>query len=461
MKMLDYVQLAHVRMGENLERSSELVSQLVEIFQSASFDALRIVASGSSRHAADCARDYLQDALQMQVSVVTPEAFVDFEHTYPQNALNIAISQSGYSTNTIAALDYMRTHDMAAVALTANVEAPIKEHADIVLDYGVGVESVDFVTLGVQTLIEYLVLFGIYGGQARGAIGADGVAQRLSDLNDAIQANATMCKTAEAYVQDNLLELSEHVPAMVVGNGPNYGVAEEAALKLSETIKIPAMHHEGEEFVHGPEMQIVPGYLVFIVDDPQGSERLANIADALSKVTKKAVLLTMHPKGKAHEIAVPQVAPLLSAIPNLVFFQTMAAIVTERLNSWDVHPYLDAVLDAVMEKLPGFPIVLHGSSSVPQEEVDTINKYGGKLEAAIGIPEEQLRKAAKSAVCKINIDSDSRLAMTAAIRKTFAEKPAEFDPRKYLGPARDNMEKLYKHKIINVLGSENKLAQLD
>ena len=110
---------------------------------------------------------------------------------------------------------------------------------------------------------------------------------------------------------------------------------------------------------------------------------------------------------------------------------------------------------------PGFPIVLHGSSSVPQEEVDTINKYGGKLEAAIGIPEEQLRKAAKSAVCKINIDSDSRLAMTAAIRKTFAEKPAEFDPRKYLGPARDNMEKLYKHKIINVLGSENKLAQLD
>ena len=114
------------------------------------------------------------------------------------------------------------------------------------------------------------------------------------------------------------------------------------------------------------------------------------------------------------------------------------------------------VLDAVMAKLPGFPIVLHGSSSVPQDEVDTINKFGGKLPDAIGIPEEQLRKAAKSAVCKINIDSDSRLAMTAAIRKVFAEKPAEFDPRKYLGPARDNMEKLYKHKIINVLGSAGK-----
>lgn len=114
------------------------------------------------------------------------------------------------------------------------------------------------------------------------------------------------------------------------------------------------------------------------------------------------------------------------------------------------------VLAEIEKKLPGFPIVLHGSSSVPQDEVDTINKYGGKLPDAVGIPEEQLRKAAKSAVCKINIDSDSRLAMTAAIRKTFAEKPGEFDPRKYLGPARDNMKKMYTHKIVNVLGSNGK-----
>ena len=115
------------------------------------------------------------------------------------------------------------------------------------------------------------------------------------------------------------------------------------------------------------------------------------------------------------------------------------------------------ILEAVEKELPGFPIVLHDSSSVPQEDVDTINKYGGALKDAIGIPEEQLRKAAKSAVCKINIDSDSRLAMTAAIRKVFAEKPAEFDPRKYLGPARDAAKALYIHKIKNVLGSDNKL----
>ena len=117
------------------------------------------------------------------------------------------------------------------------------------------------------------------------------------------------------------------------------------------------------------------------------------------------------------------------------------------------------VLDEIMQKLPGFPIVLHGSSSVPQEYVDMINQYGGKLPDAVGIPEEQLRKAAKSAVCKINIDSDSRLAFTAAVRKVLAEKPAEFDPRKYCGPARELMEEMYRHKIIDVLGSDNKLAQ--
>ena len=114
------------------------------------------------------------------------------------------------------------------------------------------------------------------------------------------------------------------------------------------------------------------------------------------------------------------------------------------------------ILEEVEKRIPGFPIVLHGASSVPPELVKSINSNGGKLKDAVGIPEEQLRKAAASAVCKINIDSDGRLAMTAAIRKVFTDSPAEFDPRKYLGPARDQLKELYKHKIVNVLGSANR-----
>jgi fructose-bisphosphate aldolase class II len=118
-----------------------------------------------------------------------------------------------------------------------------------------------------------------------------------------------------------------------------------------------------------------------------------------------------------------------------------------------VPPLRFDILAEVEKRLPGFPIVLHGASSVDQKAVATINKYGGKLENAVGVPEEQLRKAAKSAVCKINVDSDGRLVMTAAIRKVFVEKPAEFDPRKYLGPARADLIEMYKSKNEKVLGS--------
>jgi len=114
------------------------------------------------------------------------------------------------------------------------------------------------------------------------------------------------------------------------------------------------------------------------------------------------------------------------------------------------------ILEEVQRRLPGFPIVLHGASSVIPEYVDMINAYGGKMPGAKGVPEDMLRKAASMAVCKINIDSDLRLAMTATIRKVFAENPSEFDPRKYLGPAREEIKKLVKHKLINVLGCAGK-----
>ena len=110
------------------------------------------------------------------------------------------------------------------------------------------------------------------------------------------------------------------------------------------------------------------------------------------------------------------------------------------------------ILNEVVKRLPGFPIVLHGSSSVPQEYVKMVNANGGKMPDAVGIPEEQLRQAARSAVCKINIDSDLRLAMTGTIRKFFAEHPDKFDPREYLKPARANIHELVKHKLTDVLG---------
>ena len=114
------------------------------------------------------------------------------------------------------------------------------------------------------------------------------------------------------------------------------------------------------------------------------------------------------------------------------------------------------ILEEIGKRLPNFPIVLHGASSVPQDKVAIVNQYGGHMPDAIGIPESERRKAAQMAVCKINLDSDLRVAFTAAIRKHFAEFPGHFDPRQYLGDARAMMKEMVKHKIINVLGSANK-----
>ena len=114
------------------------------------------------------------------------------------------------------------------------------------------------------------------------------------------------------------------------------------------------------------------------------------------------------------------------------------------------------ILEEVCKRLPEFPIVLHGSSSVPQEYVEMVNTFGGKMPNAIGVPEEQLRQAAKLSVCKINIDSDLRLAMTGTIRKFFAEHPDKFDPREYLKPARANIKEIVRHKLVNVLGCAGK-----
>ena len=114
------------------------------------------------------------------------------------------------------------------------------------------------------------------------------------------------------------------------------------------------------------------------------------------------------------------------------------------------------ILEEVIKKLPGFPIVLHGSSSVPQDFVKMINEHGGAMPNAVGVPEDQLREAAKLAVCKINIDSDLRLAMTGTIRQYMAEHPDHFDPRQYLKPARANIKELVRHKLVDVLGCAGK-----
>lgn len=357
--MLDYARSAQNRMAENLGRSAELTCWLVDSYAAtlrrSGGPAVRIVASGSSRHAADCARDFMARTLGEQVCVVTPERFMAFDHDYPANAFNVVVSQSGYSTNVLAALDFLHDSGQPAVALTANPGSPVAACADVAVDYGCGLEAVDFVTQGMLTLVEFLMLFSLYGAGAAGTIGQRALMEGLASVEDAVAAHGACLPVADAFVERHMGELSRRSPALVVGNGPAWGVAEEAALKFQETLKIAAAPFEGEEFMHGPEMQVAPGHLVFIQDDPAGSPRLARCARVMSQVTPSAWLLTAHPAGEPYEVALPPCAdPLCTAIPNLGFFQVVAATVAQATDSWDVHPFLAAHEGELGSKAPGY-----------------------------------------------------------------------------------------------------------
>lgn len=357
--MLDYARAAQDRMAENLGRSAELTCWLVDSYAAtlrrSGGPAVRIVASGSSRHAADCARDFMARTLGEQVCVVTPERFMAFDHDYPENAFNVVVSQSGYSTNVLAALDFLRGRGETTVALTANPRSPVAARADVAVDYGCGLEAVDFVTQGMLTLVEFLMLFSLYGAEAAGTIGQRGLMEGLAAVEDAVAAHGACLPVADAFVERHMGELSRRSPALVVGNGPAWGVAEEAALKFQETLKVAATPFEGEEFMHGPEMQVAPGHLVFIQDDPAGSLRLARCARVMAQVTSSAWLLTGRPAGEPYEVRLPScVDPLCTAIPNLGFFQVVAATVAQATNSWDVHPFLAAHEGELGSKAPGY-----------------------------------------------------------------------------------------------------------
>ena len=355
MKMLDYVKLANVRMSENLDRAQLLTSPLVDEFRRAAKAALVLVASGSSRNASEAVRHFMEKTLGIAVRVVTPEAFAAYEAMAARDAFVVAITQSGYSTNTIAALDALRERGMRAIALTANVQAPVKDHADAVIDYGVGVESVDFVTMGVQALMEFLALFSLHAAHVCAHICNQELEAGMQGVRDAVAAHAQALALSESFVERERLHLARSAPTIFVGNGPNQGVIAEAALKFMETLKRPAMTFECEEFIHGPEMQMTPEHALFLVDDARGSARMAQLAAAFASVFPATRFITAHPTKASFELCVPEVSdPLLSAIPNLVPFQYIAAAMSEELDCWDVHPYLKRIDDALDAKAAGY-----------------------------------------------------------------------------------------------------------
>lgn len=267
-------------------------------------------------------------------------------------------------------------------------------------------------------------------------------------------ANATLLRNLAKGATEYVKELGYEIPVVLhLDHGDTFELCKECIDSGFSSVMIDGSHHSYEENIaltkkvveyahaHGVTVEGELGVLAGVEDDVVAEHstytRPEEVEDFVKRTGVDSLAISIGTSHGAHKFTPAQC--------------------TRNADGILVPPPLKfEILEEIERRIPGFPIVLHGASSVPQEHVATINKYGGSMKEAVGIPEDQLRRAAKSAVCKINIDSDARLAMTAAIRKTLAENPAEFDPRKYIGPARELAKALYKHKNENVLGSAGK-----
>jgi fructose-bisphosphate aldolase class II len=264
-------------------------------------------------------------------------------------------------------------------------------------------------------------------------------------------ANATLLRNMAKGAVEYVKELGYEIPIVLhLDHGDTFELCKECIDSGFSSVMIDGSHHPYEKNIeltkkvveyahaHGVTVEGELGVLAGIEDDVVAEHssytRPEEVEDFVSKTGVDSLAISIGTSHGANKFTPAQCERNAEGIliPPMLRFD---------------------ILEEIEKRIPGFPIVLHGSSSVPQDLVKEVNQYGGKMKDTVGIPEEWLRRAAKSAVCKINIDSDGRIAMTAAIRKVLAENPGEFDPRKYLGPARDSLKKLYMHKNINVLGS--------
>lgn len=337
MKMLDYVEIIPRVMRANLERRSALTQPLVDAFFFGDYKSMTIIASGSSYNAACVVQEYLAQRLNVPVSIITPEQYQLRGLTLRASPFVIVISQSGASTNIINALAKMQTDGLFRMVLTGDVNSEVGNNCDILIDYGVGEETVRFVTVGFSTLVFYLALFAnrIAECYAQQQVMYD-PADQFEQLIDQIELQI---RKSEQFVEANKVTLAGLGPAFICGNDMNLGVAREAALKFQETLKIAAMHYEVEEFLHGPDIQLSPGYSIFLIDDPEPKSRIKSVDSALALATDKHFLISSAVKTTHTSLNVEQSSISdLSGLINIVPFQVISAMMMETIASFDALP---------------------------------------------------------------------------------------------------------------------------
>lgn len=335
-----YIKESPKVLKQSIRNGEDLVRELVELYANSPYKDIKIIASGSSYNASYCAKDFLEKILGVSVQVITPYTFVHYSQKDDQS-FKVVVSQSGASTNSIEALDFIKELKEQAIGITGDVDSELKNHCDTIVDYGVGIEKVGFVTKGVVTLTLFLDLFALYSAKKLEKITDKFLNEKIEEINRLIDAYPAIYDKTQAYIKHNFSLFTSMHQVNILGNGSAYAVALEGALKIGETVCIPAFAYESEEFLHGPNLQLTPTYSTFILDaNDETTERSKEIFNAVASVCERSFYIGI---GKDEEdqrklMIDCQVTHELLPFVYLQVFQSIAFQVTDALNGWHGHP---------------------------------------------------------------------------------------------------------------------------
>lgn len=342
--MMTYIEESPKRIDYVVKNRVKLTKKLVDLYLSKNHKTIWLVGCGSSYNGAIAAKPFMIKYLDQDVKVVTSSNFMYGDNHYDKDDFILFISQSGCSTNTIEAIKDFKKKGNKAYCLTGNLDGDFKEVADKLFDWGCGQEDVGFVTKGCTILALYLMLFAYEASYKKGLIDKTKYNELLKDFNNLAKANKNVKENTQKLIKNNYKDFLSINTIYSIGYSVGYSVCNEGALKLAETIKKPSFFYEGDEFAHGPNNQLDPTYTIFFVDSfDKSSKRLMQIYKATRKVSDRAFALTNSKEvddRHAVRVNVNIKEGLLSPVYSLVFFQTIAYVVTDALNNFKLSPLI-------------------------------------------------------------------------------------------------------------------------
>ena len=339
--MLTYVEESVSVIRRNVDNSKKITTDLVKEYTEKPYKNIWIVASGSSSNGSYCARDFMRKYLNTEVKVITPFTFIHTENNFTDDDFIFVVSQSGYSTNSIDALNVIKEKGRKAIGVTMDLNSDFRHHADMLVDYAIGFETVGYVTKGVTGFALFMMLFAIEASLVKGIMAEEIAHELKAEIRKSADVHETVQKQTRQFYKDNFLSLTSMTKVYCCGVGAGQAIALEAALKIGETVQIPSIGYEAEEYLHGPSLQITPHLTVFMIDVGIASKRICDIYDSNKIATSNNFMITTnkaYKDDKAVVVVDTDIRPELLSLCFLPFFQIIAYQVTEDTHNWTRHP---------------------------------------------------------------------------------------------------------------------------